>query len=92
MSLMEELKTEYRRAYEEKQKKISKVASQKYDFIIERIKIGAKKAEGLVTFSSDMFGEDYEIKKVTYEMLKKDGFVISDDDDFGFFEVSGWTT
>lgn len=90
MSLMEELRVEYKKAYEEKQKKISRVASQKYNSIIERIKIGVKKAESFVTFSSDIFGGDYEIKEATCEMLKKDGFIISNDDDYGFFEISGW--
>lgn len=92
MSLMEELRAEYKKAYEEKQKKISKVASQKYNSIIERIKFRVKKAEDFITFSSDMFGGDYEIKEATYEMLKKDGFIINDDNDYGLFEISGWAT
>lgn len=91
MSLIEELRAEYKKAYEEKQRKISRIASQKYNSIIERIKIGVKKAEGFISFSSDMFGGDYEVKKTTYEMLKKDGFIINDND-YDFFEISGWET
>lgn len=90
MSLMEELRAEYKKAYEEIENKVNKIASQKYSYIIEKIRAEVKKAEKFVIFPLGTFEGNYKVQKIVCEMLKKDGFDIREDEYSGNFEISGW--
>lgn len=92
MSIMEELKIEYKKACEEVKEEARKLAVKKYDSIIEKIREGVKKANRFITLSDNLFEGDYEIKEIVYDMLKKDGFIVREDEDFEYFEISGWAS
>lgn len=90
MSLIEELRIEYKKAHEDRQNRIDKEAENLYNSVIEIIKKTVKEGESTYVCTSLMttIGGN-EVQNKIVNKLKKDGFTVMYDEIYGF-EISGW--
>ena len=90
MSLMEELRNQYKKARNEKDNKNNTLALEAYNKVIVQIKKDVSNAKEYSNFDFNIFYYDEEIKAILCERLKKDGFLIRFSDYDDYFEISGW--